>query len=175
MPWSGGTFQRARSWVADKAANLKIRADLHDAHDDDIATGLQSCLKRDGTNSPSANIDLGGFTFTNVGPVPTGWVTFPAGTRLIFQQTAAPTGWTKETGSNFSDAALRGVTGTVSDGYNTGQPVSVAWANRATSNGSSNNINVVPTTPPANSVNIFHTHDFDNRVKWYDVIVATKQ
>ena len=37
---------------------------------------------------------------------------FPSGTRMLFQQTAAPTGWLKET-TNFNDHALRVVTGTV--------------------------------------------------------------
>jgi hypothetical protein len=36
---------------------------------------------------------------------------FPTGTRLIFAQDAAPTGWTKDT-SNYNDHALRVVTGT---------------------------------------------------------------
>jgi hypothetical protein len=40
---------------------------------------------------------------------------FPAGTVLIFAQTAAPTGWTKDT-SNFNNSGLRVVTGTASTG-----------------------------------------------------------
>lgn len=36
-----------------------------------------------------------------------------SGTRMVFQQTSAPTGWTKETGSGFNDVAMRIVTGTV--------------------------------------------------------------
>lgn len=39
-----------------------------------------------------------------------------SGTRLMFQQTSAPTGWTKETNSAFNNVALRVVTGTVSNG-----------------------------------------------------------
>lgn len=39
-----------------------------------------------------------------------------SGTRLMFQQTTPPTGWTKETNSAFNDVALRVVTGTVSSG-----------------------------------------------------------
>ena len=38
---------------------------------------------------------------------------FPTGTRMLFQQTAAPTGWTKDTTANLNDTALRIVTGTV--------------------------------------------------------------
>jgi hypothetical protein len=43
---------------------------------------------------------------------------FPAGTRVLFQQTAAPTGWTKIT--TFNDAALRVVSGAASSGGATG-------------------------------------------------------
>jgi hypothetical protein len=39
-----------------------------------------------------------------------------AGTRLAFQQTTAPLGWTKETNSAFNDCAMRIVTGTVGSG-----------------------------------------------------------
>lgn len=38
---------------------------------------------------------------------------FPSGTRMLFQQTSAPTGWTKDTTANLNDTALRIVTGTV--------------------------------------------------------------
>lgn len=41
---------------------------------------------------------------------------FAAGTRMLFQQTAAPTGWTKETNATYNDAALRFQTGTVTTG-----------------------------------------------------------
>lgn len=41
---------------------------------------------------------------------------FAAGTRKPFQQTTPPTGWTKETGAAYNDAALRLVTGTVATG-----------------------------------------------------------
>lgn len=40
---------------------------------------------------------------------------FPAGTVLIFGQTSAPTGWTKDT-TNFNNSALRVVTGAASSG-----------------------------------------------------------
>lgn len=41
---------------------------------------------------------------------------FPSGTRMFFQQTSAPTGWTKETNSAYNDISLRVVTGSVSSG-----------------------------------------------------------
>lgn len=51
-----------------------------------------------------ANKAIGGNTTDN----------FPAGTRMLFQQTAAPTGWTKDTTHN--NKALRIVSGTVTTG-----------------------------------------------------------
>lgn len=41
---------------------------------------------------------------------------FPTGTRLVFQQTTAPTGWTKDTTAAINNGALRTVTGTVGTG-----------------------------------------------------------
>ncbi len=41
---------------------------------------------------------------------------FPVGTRMVFQQTTPPTGWTKETGAAYNDAALRFTTGTAGTG-----------------------------------------------------------
>lgn len=41
---------------------------------------------------------------------------FPAGTKMLFQQTSAPTGWTKITSAALNDAAIRLTTGTVGTG-----------------------------------------------------------
>lgn len=41
---------------------------------------------------------------------------FPVGTRMVFQMTTPPTGWTKETGAAYDDAALRFETGTIGTG-----------------------------------------------------------
>ena len=46
----------------------------------------------------------------------TGAAAFPAGTRMLFQQTAAPTGWTKDTTAAINNGALRTVTGSASTG-----------------------------------------------------------
>lgn len=43
----------------------------------------------------------------------------PSGTRMSFQQTAAPTGWTKDTTAAINDAVLRLVTGTAGSGGST--------------------------------------------------------
>ena len=44
---------------------------------------------------------------------------FPSGTRMVFQQTAAPTGWTKQTTAALNDSIMRIVTGTASSGGST--------------------------------------------------------
>ena len=46
-------------------------------------------------------------------------ISFPSGTRMLFQQTSAPTGWTKVT-SGVDNRALRIVTGTVGSGGSNG-------------------------------------------------------
>ena len=48
-----------------------------------------------------------------------GVTSFETGTRLSFQQTAAPTGWTKVTDATYNNAAFRMVTGTASTGGST--------------------------------------------------------
>ena len=44
---------------------------------------------------------------------------FPSGTRMVFQQTTAPTGWTKQTTAALNDSIMRIVTGTASSGGST--------------------------------------------------------
>lgn len=48
--------------------------------------------------------------------VPPSVKSFVTGTKMLFQQTAAPTGWTKNTSSVNNDAAIRLTTGTVGTG-----------------------------------------------------------
>lgn len=48
--------------------------------------------------------------------VPVTTPAFPAGTRMLFHQTAAPAGWTKLTNSQFDNATLRMTAGTVGTG-----------------------------------------------------------
>ena len=88
-----------------------------------------------GTASPTANGVAYGtgtaYAFTaagttgqvlsaTTGSAPT-WATistkaFPTGTRMSFQQTAAPTGWTKDTTAGLDNSAMRIVTGSVING-----------------------------------------------------------
>lgn len=73
MAWSGGTFTRtngtysgASVWASDLSAAVKIVASRHDTHDQDIATGINACLNKNGQNSPTANISWGSFKITTL-------------------------------------------------------------------------------------------------------------
>lgn len=70
MAWSGGTFTRANGsteWQDDAALGIGIEAGLHDAQDNDLATGINNCLTKDGQNTPTANLPMGGFKHTGAG------------------------------------------------------------------------------------------------------------
>jgi hypothetical protein len=86
-------------------------------------TGLSSDLVDDTTPQLGGDLDLNSSDITGTGNINiTGTVTatsfsgagFPSGTLMLFQQTAAPTGWTKQTTHN--DKALRVVTGSAGSG-----------------------------------------------------------
>lgn len=67
MPWNGfGTFSRDYNWTADRDAGIKIRADRMDDEFDNFATGLENCWTLDGQNTPTQNMPMGGYKFTNV-------------------------------------------------------------------------------------------------------------
>ena len=70
MPFDGsGNFNRAlgpTTWQNDAAAGIKIKADLHDNNDNDIANGLSQVICKDGQSSPTADITLNGHKLINV-------------------------------------------------------------------------------------------------------------
>lgn len=73
----------------------------------------------------------------------TSWGTvaaFASGTVMLFRQTSAPTGWTKDT-TNFNDSALRVVTGAVSSGGTQG--FTTAFASQTPSGSVSTSITAV--------------------------------
>ena len=66
MAWSGGTFTRANpTWTTDASLGIGIEAGRHDAQDNDFTTGINQCLNKDGSNSATNNLNLGGFRYTN--------------------------------------------------------------------------------------------------------------
>lgn len=101
-------------------------------HDTDFrveSDGNANAIKVDAGNnrvgilnaSPSTALDVTGTVtataFAGDGSGLTGVEAFPSGTLMLFQQTAAPTGWTKQTVHN--NKALRVVTGTAGSGGTT--------------------------------------------------------
>lgn len=68
MAFNGaGTFSRIYNWVTDAAANIKIQAVRMDAEMDGFATGLTTCVTKDGQTTPTANLPMGTFRHTGVG------------------------------------------------------------------------------------------------------------
>lgn len=78
MPWSGSTgsktfsrltglFTGATAWAQTAAASRGIEAVDHDTHDQDLATGINTALAKDGGNKPTSDIDWGGYKITNLG------------------------------------------------------------------------------------------------------------
>lgn len=78
MPWSGSTFSRtngvnsgADTWEQDRDEPVNILASRHDDHDQDLADGINACLKKDGGNTATADIPMGGFKLTSLGAATT--------------------------------------------------------------------------------------------------------
>jgi hypothetical protein len=100
--FSAGTITAALSGNASTATSLSAT--------------LSAALGGTGLSAVGANgnvLTSNGTTWVSQAPVES----FPAGTLMLFQQTSAPTGWTKQTTHN--NKALRVVSGTASSGGNT--------------------------------------------------------
>lgn len=87
---------------------------------------------------------------------------FPTGTRMLFQQESAPTGWVKDTSTTYDDSALRIVTGTPTTGgsidFSTAfasKSVSVAGSvSSTTAGGSVGSTTISTSTMPSHSHSI---------------------
>ncbi|MFZ5762826.1 MAG: hypothetical protein ACOY8P_07880 [Thermodesulfobacteriota bacterium] len=128
---------------------------------------------------------------------------FDSGTRMAFQQTAAPTGWTKDTTAAINDSILRLVTGTVGSGGSTafstfnGQSATGATTLSTAQMPSHNHLHMInwevggstagwnlasrydlmyPTAIPTSSAGGggSHTHPLTHSIKYYDFIIASK-
>jgi len=82
-------------------------------------------ITKNGTTSLSAGdllinsvveVIYDGTQFQLINPIAATSQAFPSGTRMSFQQTSAPTGWTKDTTAGINDSAMRLVTGSVVNG-----------------------------------------------------------
>ena len=56
MAFSSGTFSRLHDWTTDRDAGIKISASRTDAEFDGIATGLTTCILKDGSQTLTAMI-----------------------------------------------------------------------------------------------------------------------
>jgi hypothetical protein len=110
MSFNGsGTFQ-INSAGQPVVTNTIISSTAFNALTADLATGLSTCLTKDGQTTPTANIKLGGFKLVNVGA---GTL---AGDALVFGQAATVSGVTitgltglvKANGSSAATAATAG-------------------------------------------------------------------
>ena len=126
---------------------------------------------------------------------------FPAGTRIGFQQTAAPTGWTKDTTAAINDSILRLVTGSVTPSG--GSVAFSTWNAQTVTGGTTLSVAQMPShthqrgadnpvaglqggnqglvgntgyTSPTTSAggDASHDHSLTHGVKYYDFIIASK-
>ncbi len=67
MGWSGGIFTRVHDWTEDEAGGYDILSTRMDEEDANFEAGINACLTKDGSNSPSSNLPMGGMVHTGVG------------------------------------------------------------------------------------------------------------
>ena len=68
MAFNGsGTFTRIYNWVVDKANGINITASRMDTEFDGIATGLSTCITKDGQTTLTANIPFANYKITGLG------------------------------------------------------------------------------------------------------------
>jgi hypothetical protein len=68
MAFNGsGVFSRLYNWVTDRDAGINILATRMDAETDGIATGLSTCITKDGQTTVTANLPMATFKHTGVG------------------------------------------------------------------------------------------------------------
>lgn len=67
IPFNGsGSYSLPYNWQSDAANGLNISSSRMQAQDADIAAALSLCLTKDGQQPVAANLQMGGFTLTNV-------------------------------------------------------------------------------------------------------------
>jgi hypothetical protein len=120
---------------------------------------------------------------------------FASGTRMSFQQTSAPTGWTKDTTAAINDSMLRLVTGSVTTGGTTGFST---WSAVTATGATTLDVSQIPSHNHSGGFgggNILaadyggsgagastgftggggsHTHSLTRNLKYFDFIIASK-
>lgn len=125
---SSGTYQKPAGTTAVTATT--VQSAPYNTLMDDMASALTGSLPVDGSKAMGAALPMGGFKITGmatgtadtdaattaqVNAISSGVV--ESGSIMLFQQTAAPSGWTKLTTHN--DKAIRIVSGTAASGGST--------------------------------------------------------
>ena len=68
--WAAGTYTKGNAstggWTGDASLGIGIEAGRHDTQDNDFATGINQCLNKDGSNSCTGDLNLGGFKPVNL-------------------------------------------------------------------------------------------------------------
>lgn len=62
-----GVFQRLYNWTNDANASININSGRMDGEDNGFATGLSTCITKDGQTTITANLPMAGFKHTGVG------------------------------------------------------------------------------------------------------------
>lgn len=148
-------------------------------------------------------VNTSGQLDATLGLTNTSSIGFPSGTRMSFNQTSAPTGWTKQTATAINDSLLRLVTGSVSNGGSTdfstwnasavtgattlstsqlpghNHPMTVNLGNKGGVTTQFGTSSTGPTDTTSFSTGsagsgASHTHTTTNNIKYYDFIIAQK-
>jgi len=161
---------------------VNVAATGHGANSATIAQGAKTLVYCTSDNveelfGDDINVagDVTATSFIGSGASLTGIEPFPSGTSMLFQQTAAPTGWTKQT--THDNKALRIITGTVSSGgsntfaaaFNTSQSVSGTTGGSAvTITGSTGSHTLTTSEMPAHGHRIYDTTIRDSSLSTED-------
>jgi hypothetical protein len=62
-----GVYTGSQVWTNERDANVKIRADRSDTHDQDMADAITASLAKDGQTTPTADLPMGTYKHTGVG------------------------------------------------------------------------------------------------------------
>lgn len=141
-------------------------------------TGLPQVASQKGQANGYASLD--GSTLVPIAEIPTMTKAklpsdsyFDTGVRVVFNQTAAPTGWTKETAAAYNNVALRGTTGSVGTS-SAGGAFDTIFASSRTTSGKTGSIQQNTNSGASSVAEYAHEHNFTMQVEYYEVIVATK-
>lgn len=94
MAWAAGNFTRANGateWQDDAALGIGIEPGVHDAQDNDLATGIDQCLNKTGQNAMTGNLNVGSNYLVNAARIgvgtasPTTAVHVQSGDQRFFQ------------------------------------------------------------------------------------------